>query len=159
MAIRVALNHRTAYRFDRLVELSPHIIRLWPAPHTRTPILSRSLRVTPSQHFMNWQQDPYSNYLARVVFPEKSKELTIEMDLVAEMTVINPFDFFVEPDAIEFPFKYDQASAKQLVPFFEVLPAGQKLAEWLEDVPRKKISTIDFIVMLNLRLFRLAKKR
>src|SRR5476649_254373 len=106
MSIRVALNHRTSYKFDRFVSLSPHIVRLCPAPHTRTPILSRSLQIHPKEHFINWQQDPFSNFLARIVFPAKSKELIIEVDLVAEMIVINPFDFFVEPDATDYPFTY-----------------------------------------------------
>src|SRR5580700_734164 len=99
MSIRVALNHRTEYRFDRLVSAAPLLIRLWPAPHCRTPILSRSLRVTPAEHFINWQQDPYSNYVARVVFPQLTPEMIVEVDLVADMTAINPFDFFIEHSA------------------------------------------------------------
>src|SRR5712691_6973975 len=99
MAIHVALHHKTRYQYDRLVTLSPHVIRLRPAPHCRTPILSYSLRVEPKKHFINWQQDPHSNYLARLVFPEKTRELIVEVDLVAEMSVFNPFDFFLEPSA------------------------------------------------------------
>ena len=98
MAIRVALRHRTTYAFDRPVNVSPHEIRLRPAPHCRTPILGYSLQVEPAQHFLNWQQDPYGNWVARLVFPERTK-LEIVVDLVADMTVINPFDFFVEPYA------------------------------------------------------------
>jgi uncharacterized protein (DUF2126 family)/transglutaminase-like putative cysteine protease len=152
MAIRVALNHRTEYHFDRFVSLSPHLVRLWPAPHCRTPILSRSLRVTPKDHFINWQQDPYSNYLARFVFPKKTKELIIEVDLVADMTVINPFDFFIEPYAEEYPFVYEPQIAKELHPFFERQTPGPKLLEWLEKAPRGKMRMADFIVELNRRL-------
>ena len=152
MAIHVALNHKTTYTFDRLVALSPHTIRLWPAPHCRTPILCRSMRITPKHHFLNWQQDPYGNYLARLVFPEKSKELSIEVDIVANMTVINPFDFFVEPYATDFPFKYDALLAKELVPFLEVPPAGPKMAEWMETVPRGKKTINDFMVEINQRV-------
>src|ERR1017187_6201099 len=104
MSIRVALNHKTVYKFDRLVTLSPHIVRLWPAPHCRTPILSRSLKIEPQEHFLNWQQDPYSNHLARLVFNKPTRELSIEIDLVAEMVTINPFDFFVEDAAGKYPF-------------------------------------------------------
>src|SRR6202045_1491277 len=85
VAIHVALNHVTHYRYDRLVNLSPQVVRLRPAPHCRTRILSYSLRVEPTDHFINWQQDPQSNYLARLVFPDQTRELRIEVDLVAEM--------------------------------------------------------------------------
>jgi len=152
MAIRVALNHRTEYTFDRLVSLSPPLVRLWPAPHCRTPIVSRSLKVTPVKHFINWQQDSYSNYIARLVFPDKAKEFIVEVDLVAELTVINPFDFFMAPSAEEFPFSYEEQITKELHPFFEMLPAGPKLASWLESIPRAKCRTIDFIVGLIQRL-------
>ena len=95
MAVHVALNHKTHYRYDRQVILGPQIVRLRPAPHCRTPILSYSLKVRPENHFINWQQDPQSNYLARLVFPEPANELFVEVDLVAEMAVFNPFDFFL----------------------------------------------------------------
>ena len=97
MSIHVALNHVTHYRYDRLVNLSPQVVRLRPAPHCRTRILSYSLRVEPTDHFINWQQDPQSNYLARLVFPDATRELKIEVDMVAEMAVLNPFDFFLTP--------------------------------------------------------------
>src|SRR5437868_12475694 len=114
MGIRVVLHHKTIYNYDRLVTLSPQIVRLRPAPHSRTPILSYSLRIEPKDHFINWQQDPQSNYLARLVFPEKTKEFKVEVDLVAEMSVYNPFDFFLEPAAERFPFEYDPSLAHEL---------------------------------------------
>src|SRR5437763_15529383 len=107
MSIHVALQHKSSYRYDRAVNLGPQIVRLRPAPHSRTRILSHSLRISPAKHFINWQQDPQSNYLARLVFPEKTSEFVVEVDLVAEMAVLNPFDFFLEPDAETFPFQYD----------------------------------------------------
>src|SRR5450755_4190938 len=149
MAIHVALHHLTRYHYDRRVSLGPQIIRLRPAPHCRTPILSYSLKVLPKNHFINWQQDPQSNYLARLVFPEPTTALVVEVDLVAEMAVFNPFDFFLEPYAENFPFCYAQSAARELRPFLETEPAGPMLSALLAKVPRGSKRTIDFLVALN----------
>ena len=152
MSIHVALNHVTHYRYDRPINLGPQVVRLRPAPHSRTRILSYSMRVEPSQHFVNWQQDPQSNYLARLVFPEKTTSLRIEVDLVAEMAVLNPFDFFLEPSAEQFPFDYDTSLAHELAPYRLTGKLTPRLAELLASVPREKRRTIDFLVGLNQRL-------
>jgi len=152
MAIHVALNHKTTYHYDRLVSLSPQIIRLRPAPHCRTPILSYSLKVEPKLHFLNWQQDPQSNYLARFVFPEKTREFTVEVDLVAEIAAINPFDFFLEASANHCPFTYEPWLLRELRPYLETEPVGEQLAAWLAAVDRTPRTTIDFLVDLNQRL-------
>src|SRR5436190_10900390 len=124
MAIRVALHHRTVYNYDRLVTLSPQVVRLRPAPHSRTPILNYSLKIEPQKHFINWQQDPQGNYLARLVFPEPTDKFLVEVDLVVEMAVFNPFDFFLEPSAEKYPFSYDADLARELRPFLETEVAG-----------------------------------
>lgn len=152
MSIRVALNHKTSYKYDRLVSLGPQIVRLRPAPHCRTPIHSYSLKVTPAQHFLNWQQDPQSNYLARLVVPEKTREFIVEVDLVAEMTVINPFDFFLEEAAEEYPFTYDAALEKELRPYLETVEPGPHLTKYLQALDRTPKRTIDFLIGLNQRL-------
>jgi uncharacterized protein (DUF2126 family)/transglutaminase-like putative cysteine protease len=152
LSIHVALNHVTHYRYDRLVTLSPQIVRLRPAPHCRTRILSYSLSVQPANHFINWQQDPEANYLARLTFPDKTRELRIEVDLVAEMAVFNPFDFFLEPYAQQFPFEYEPGEARELAPYLTQLPATGRLAAYLQSIPRKPVPTIDFLVELNMRL-------
>ena len=152
MAIHVALHHKTHYRYDRSVALSPHVVRLRPAPHCRTPILSYSLTLAPEPHFINWQQDPHSNYLGRVVFPEKTRELLVEVDLVAEMSVFNPFDFFLEPAAEQFPFTYEPWLKKDLAPFLEVSADGARLQDFVRTIDRRPKRTIDFIVDLNSRL-------
>src|SRR5580700_11608033 len=131
MAIHVALHHTTRYRYDRRVSLGPHIVRLRPAPHCRTPILAYSLKVLPKNHFINWQQDPQANYLARLVFPEKTNEFLVEVDLVAEMAIFNPFDFFLEPYAEQIPFSYEASLARELRPFLEAEASGPKLAAFL----------------------------
>jgi len=156
MAIHVALEHKTVYTFDRPVRLGPHTVRLRPAPHSRTPVLAYSLTVTPEEHFLNWQQDPFGNFGARLVFPEKTRQLSITVDLIADMTVINPFDFFVEEDAEHYPFTYEPGLERDLGPYLVTEEPGPHLAEWLAAVPRPKASdemrTIDFLVDLNRRL-------
>jgi uncharacterized protein (DUF2126 family) len=152
MAIRVALYHETSYRYDRAIALGPQTIRLRPAPHARTPVTAYSLKISPAQHFLNWQQDPHSNYLARAVFPEKVESFRVVVDLVAEMTVINPFDFFLEPAAEQYPFQYDPELRHDLSAFCERTAPGPLLAAWLAKVDRRSKQTVDFLVDLNRRL-------
>src|SRR3954468_6600432 len=154
MSIHVALNHVTHYRYDRRVALSPQVVRLRPAPHCRTKILSYSLRIEPEEHFTNWQQDPFANYLARLVFPEKTQEFKVTVDLVAEMAVHNPFDFFLEPSADKFPFTYDDALKAELAPYLVADPVTPRLAELIADIPLEPMRTIDFMVAINQRLQR-----
>ena len=152
MSIHVALNHVTHYRYDRLVGLGPQIVRLRPAPHCRTRILSYSLRVEPKGHFINWQQDPFANYLARLVFPERTREFKVTVDLVAEMSVLNPFDFFLEPEAENFPFKYSAESLAELAPYLVKSELTPRFKAFVASVPLKTQRTIDFLVGINQRL-------
>jgi uncharacterized protein (DUF2126 family) len=156
MTIKVALTHKTTYRFDRPVALSPHEIRLRPAPHARTPVSGYSLKIEPEKHFLNWQQDPYGNWIARAVFPGKATALSVTVDLVADMTVINPFDFFVEREAETFPFAYSDALRQQLSPFLASEAPGPRRAQWLQRFRREVLAqgpgTIDLLVELNRRL-------
>ena len=154
MSIHVALQHRTQYRYDRLVTLSPQIVRLRPAPHARTRVLSYSLKVEPGQHFINWQQDPFSNYLARLVFPERTRRLHLEVGLVVEMAVFNPFDFFLEPSAESFPFAYELSLRRDLQPYLVAEPPSEPLRDFLESLDRSRQRSIDFLVKLNQRLQR-----
>ena len=148
MAIRVAINHKTEYRYDRHIGLSPHIVRLRPAVHTRTPIHGYSLKIEPENHFINWQQDPFGNYLARLVFPEKTNRFSVEVDLIAEMVVINPFDFFVEEYAENLPFEYPEQLKKELGPYLEIRENGPLLNEWLSGVDKSGRNTVMFLVDL-----------
>lgn len=152
MVLRAALTHSTVYRYDRLVNLSPQVIRLRPAAHCRTPIISYSMKLKPKSQFVNWQQDPFGNFLARVVFPEKTTEFVVDVDLVADMSVINPFDFFLEPEATHYPFSYEPALLEDLTPYRQPEPTGPKLKAWLAKVDRSKACTMDFLVELNQRL-------
>jgi uncharacterized protein (DUF2126 family) len=152
MSIHVALNHVTHYRYERPIALGPQAVRLRPAPHARTPILSYAQRVTPAKHFINWQQDPQSNWLARLVFPEPVREFKVEIDLVAEMSVINPFDFFLEPHADKFPFRYEEWQLHELAPYLIRGPLSPRFKRYLDAVPRSPTPTVDFLVALNLQL-------
>src|SRR2546423_3396854 len=136
MSIHVALNHVTHYKYDRPVQLGPQVVRLRPAPHCRSNVISYSLRVEPEQHFVNWQQDPFANYLARLVFPEKTREFKVTVDLVVEMAVYNPFDFFLEPSAEKFPFRYEPLVAQELAPYLAKDPATPLFESYLRKIDR-----------------------
>ena len=173
MSIHVALHHKTHYKYDRLVNLGPQVVRLRPAPHSRTRILSYSLKITPEKHFINWMQDPQSNYSARLVFEEPTREFCVEVDLVAEMAVFNPFDFFLEPQAEKFPFAYDPSLDHELAPFQRKCWLTPQFTKYLAAVRRDFLSetkrrtkkerleipeaekprTIDFLVAVNQRLW------
>ncbi|MEP6826545.1 MAG: transglutaminase family protein, partial [Aestuariivirga sp.] len=152
MSIKAALHHLTHYRYDRPVVLGPQTIRLRPAPHGRTRIISHSLKVSPADHFVNYQQDPYGNWLARYVFPNPVSELKIEVDLVADMTVYNPFDFFIEESAETWPFTYRDDISADLVIYRETEPLGPHLSAFLKTIDRTPRRTVDFIVELNMLL-------
>jgi uncharacterized protein (DUF2126 family) len=152
VSIHVALNHVTHYTYDRLINLGPQIVRLRPCPHSRTRILSYSLKIGPETHFINWQQDPQSNWLARLVFPEKTREFRIEVDLVAEMSVINPFDFFLEPYAEKIPFVYEADAERELAPYLIKLPALPLFQKYVDSISREPLRSVDFLVALNARL-------
>ena len=152
MSIQVALHHKTEYHYDRPVTLLPQVIRLRPAPHCRTPILSYSLKVQPAKQFFNWQQDPYSNYLARIVFQEAARDFVVEVDLVAEMVAINPFDFFVEEYASKYPFAYEANLAVELHPFLEIKESEPRLLELVREMRREKLAMNDYLVEINQRL-------
>jgi Transglutaminase-like enzymes, putative cysteine proteases len=152
MGIHVVLRHQTEYDFDRLVQIHPHVLRLRPAPHCRTPIRAYSLNVEPARHFLNWQQDPFGNYQGRLVFPERAKSLKVDVEVIADLTVIDPFDFFIEPAAEHWPFHYDPALRKELAPYLEREKAGPLMQRFLLDIKRRRQRTVDFLVAVNQRL-------
>ncbi len=155
MTIRVGLHHDTRYRYARPISLGPQLVRLRPAYHGRTKIESYGFRVRPEEHFLNWQQDPFANPVARLVFPKPTREFRVTVDLVAEMTVINPFDFFIEDSAQSWPFRYDEATRRQLAPYLACGERTERLGRWIDSLPKSAERTIDFLVEAN----RLAEQR
>ena len=153
MSIHAALTHRTKYSYDRQTGMGPQSIRLRPAPHTRNQILSYALKVEPADHWINWQQDPFGNFVARIIFPEKVDFFEVTVDLVTEMAIINPFDFFIEESAEHFPFDYSDAEKKDLTPYLELEEKTPLFSKLLDEVlplfKDKEIKTIDFLVLLN----------
>ena len=156
MTIRVSLQHTTRYRYDRPVALGPHEIRLAPAPACRTPVASYSLAVKPERHSMHWYQDAAGNHVARVVFQEKTPLLEITVELAADLTAINPFEFLVDPAALHFPFAYPEASRHELASFLTVAESGELLRDWLQrfqasEKPAGR-GTVALLVRVNERL-------
>lgn len=149
MAIKVAIQHHTAYRFDRMTNILPHVIRLRPAPHCRMQIHAYSLNIKPGNHFITWQQDPFANYHARVVFPERARELVIDVEVIVDMTVINPFDFFLEEKSEHFPFRYEKQLKKDLTPYLQIVEKGPLLVQLLSRVDRSRQPIISFLVAIN----------
>jgi uncharacterized protein (DUF2126 family)/transglutaminase-like putative cysteine protease len=149
MALQISVRHDTVYEYDRLIALGPQIVRLRPAPHTRSPILSYSLKIEPENHFINWQQDPFANYQARLVFPEKTKEFRVSVELIVDWKIFNPFDFFLDADSEYYPPKFDTDLKKDLTPYFFKKPSFPLLDEFLSQVPKNKMRTVDFLVTIN----------
>ena len=149
MSIHAALNHITHYTYDRLVALGPQVVRLRPAPHCRSKIISYSLKIEPEGHFINWQQDPFANYQARLVFPDKTKEFKVTVDVVMDMAVYNPFDFFLEPEAEEFPFSYQPDLKQELAPYLTPDPMTPLVQIYLDKIDRTKRRSVLFLVDLN----------
>ncbi len=152
MSILTALHHVSDYRYDRPISLSPHVIRLRPAPHTRAHIQSYALKVEPANHFINWQQDPFGNYLARLVFPEKTNHFRVEVDLVTEIRVFNPFDFFLEASAEKYPFAYDAVLKEELEPYLEIKERDPVLMDYVASISDAPVGTVDFLVAFNQKI-------
>jgi len=152
MSLKVVISHKTHYKYDRNISLSPHIIRLRPAPHSRTPIEAYSLKIKPDNHFLNWQQDPFGNYMARLVFPEKTKEFSIDVEIIADLITLNPFDFFVEDSAKDFPFEYKKELKKELKPYLKIDEKGKLLKEFVDSIDKSQKPIIDFLVEVNQKI-------
>jgi uncharacterized protein (DUF2126 family)/transglutaminase-like putative cysteine protease len=153
MALKIVISHKTKYKYDRSVSLSPHIFRLRPAPHSRTPIEAYSIKITPENQFFNWQQDPFGNYLARLIFPDKTTELSIDVEIIADLKTINPFDFFVEESAEEYPFEYSETTKKDLSPYLEITDKGKLLQDFIKTIDYTPRKTIYFLIDINRKIY------
>ena len=155
MSVKIAISHKTTYKFDQSVKLFPHVFRLRPAVHSRTAIEGYSFKISPDNHFINWQQDPFGNYQARVIFPDKIKELKVEVEVIAKLQVINPFDYFVEEYAEKYPFKYDNSLEQELVPYLKLSEESPLFLRYIENIKLKDpIEINDFLVYLNQEVYK-----
>jgi len=95
------------------------------------------MQVEPADHFVNWQQDAFGNFLARLVFPRRARSLTLTIGLIADLKVINPFDFFIEPYAEHIGFDYPKALAEGLKPYLRPVDEegeGLEAVDEIEDI-------------------------
>ncbi|WP_232064755.1 transglutaminase family protein [Rhodocytophaga rosea] len=152
--MHVAIHHHTRYQYDRPVLHSTHFLRLKPAAHSRTPIEAYSLTIKPEKYQIHWQQDPFGNFIARIDFEEFMQELSIDVDIVADISQINPFDFFLDDYAQYFPFDYEPQLKKDLAPYLEITEQSPALLQWLDAIDRSGRGIIDFLVMLNEKIFK-----
>jgi uncharacterized protein (DUF2126 family) len=76
-------------------------------------------------------------------------QFIVAVDLLAELSIINPFDFFVEPFADTYPFAYPAEFAEELAPYLYKEPAGPRLAAFMDTVAREPRKSVDFLVDLN----------
>jgi transglutaminase-like putative cysteine protease len=153
MPVRVAIHHHTQYDYDRVVSLSPHLIRLRPVAHSRAVIESYTLTIKPDNHVVHWQQDPFGNFVARVDFWEPMQMMSIDVDIIALLVPVNPFDFFLDTYAISFPFAYEPQQKKDLAPYLTIDDQGPHFSQWLQTIDQTNQNTIDFLIMLNKRIF------
>jgi transglutaminase-like putative cysteine protease len=154
MGIRVALKHITEYRFDRVVCMAPHILRLRPASHGRAPVTRYSLDIHPRPQAIEWQRDPFGNHQARVRFSERVDFLTVAVDLEAEMTAADPYDLHLEPWAERYPFDYGDTLRRELRPYLEIHEPGPRLRRRLARIDRARRGAIAFLADLNAALGR-----
>lgn len=152
MTARVSIRHETTYDFDRPATIMPHIIRLRPVPHSRTVITDYSLQVEPVSHFIHWQQDPFANHIARLVFTRPARRLRLTVKLTADLKPVNPFDFFIESSAEQYPFQYEQRMHKALLPCLEIVDRSDSMTHWVEGADRQRQPTIEFITAENRRV-------
>ena len=152
MGIQLALTHETHYKYERAVAIGPQLVRLRPAAHCRTPILNYALKIKPEKHHVHWQQDPYNNHVARVIIPDKTDELTVRVEFTAELSPTNPFDFFLDPGAEDYPVTYSADLQKDLAIYSALEPAGPLLQAFLRTISQQQRGLVSFLVDLNKRV-------
>ncbi len=154
MGTQVAITHINHYKYSRSIKVWPQIVRLRPAPHARTKITAYSLKISPKEHFINWMQDPFGNYQARIAFPDLTDEFKIQVELIADLVAFNPFDFFLDEAAEKFPFEYDEQLQRDLQPYLKIDESGPELDRLVETCRSFMGSnTVDFLVEVNRKVF------
>lgn len=151
--MRVLIQHRSRYIYERPSLLGPQVIRLRPSDHTRARIETYRLAVSP-EHRMHWQRDPHGNHIARVTFKAGQRVAALEMvvELGVEIHPVNPFDFFLDDRVKKVPFRYPDRLDAELAPYLDTGdPAyrlGKHTTELLKQLPWEG-DTVGVLIGMN----------
>ncbi|MGI9212205.1 MAG: transglutaminase family protein, partial [Methylococcaceae bacterium] len=149
MSTLVALLHHIEQTYGSRRTVPTHWLRVRPAPHTRPDITAYTIKVTSEPHFLNWVRDPFENYIARLDLPEPVASLGLTVELLADLTPINPFDFLTEPEAAHYPFDYSEQTRKELAPYLNMPPPGSRLTAWLKRLDRSPGYIVEVLSRIN----------
>jgi transglutaminase-like putative cysteine protease len=150
--MKLGLRYQTTYRYEEAVGFSPHDVRLFPRSDRFSRVRRLDFSATPKAT-IRYSRDVFENIVASCYFPERSKELTFKLAINLDLDEKDPFHFILEPNAVEMPFEYDNATAKLLGPYRERRTARElAIPGWNPPAKENPRGTISSLVELNQRL-------